>query len=518
MDGDLGNRAMHFLTKFGRMKNIINRINFNDFHMKFTIDRDYYESNIFQALDAGKNIVIPTMSAGYANQIYSDIADKYPHLKLALYTSSSGGQEKVKLKNVDEHWSDVNVLIYSPTISAGVSFDKIHVDIIFGAICSNSCSERDYHQMLRRVRKINQKDILIFNYSNFTLNPECSYTTYKESKAHCLAIKDINLKRAYVKDDQNRTKIAYTMDDYDENYIYNKAEDMNSSFDCFLTTFISRAIKKGFTYEFILDTNTLDHERKNMTARLNWRIEELLHARDIDHSEAMVLQQKTHKLEDSKDDKLALDKYFIKRELGVDKLDDDILERYHYKYSRITNFTCLIDKSNIPKTHDNQTDELLFKLPIIQGLLKELGFQHVFDNKTRYTKDEIIAKINKLKGSNIFTDAKVYHKVFGSSSSKLTKLFDEHSSLKAKLGFINSVLCAFGIVLMTTRVQEQKGKKTSYYSLGHLDHIAEILMMRSKKGNLFEDSTSIFKQPEQLVFQHLIIEEQQSQNVVGISA
>jgi hypothetical protein len=181
----------------------------------------------------------------------------------------------------------------------------------------------------------------------------------------------MNLKRAYVKDDQNRTKIAYTMDDYDENYIYNKAEDMNSSFDCFLTTFISRAIKKGFTYEFILDTNTLDHERKNMTARLNWRIEELLHARDIDHSEAMVLQQKTHKLEDSKDDKLALDKYFIKRELGVDKLDDDILERYHYKYSRITNFTCLIDKSNIPKTHDNQTDELLFKLPIIQGLLKD---------------------------------------------------------------------------------------------------------------------------------------------------
>ena len=162
--------------------------------------------------------------------------------------------------------------------------------------------------MLRRVRKINQKDILIFNYSNFTLNPECSYTTDKDSKAYCLAIK--NIKRAYVKDDQNRTNIAYTLDDYDENYIYNKAEDMNSSFDCFLTTFISRAIKKGFTYEFILDTNTLDHERKNMTARLNWRIEELLHARDIDHSEAMVLQQKTHKLEDSKDDKLALDKYF----------------------------------------------------------------------------------------------------------------------------------------------------------------------------------------------------------------
>jgi len=100
------------------------------------------------------------MSAGYANQVISDIASRYPHLKLALYTSSSGGQEKVKLKKVDEHWSDVNALIYSPTISAGVSFDKIHFDIMLGVmICSNSCSERDYHQIIRRVRKVDEKDM-----------------------------------------------------------------------------------------------------------------------------------------------------------------------------------------------------------------------------------------------------------------------------------------------------------------------------------------------------------------------
>ena len=149
-------------------------------------------------------------------------------------------------------------------------------------------------------------------------------------------------------------------------------------------------------------------------------------------------------------------------------------------------------------------------MPIIRRLLKEFGFQHAVDNKNRYTKHEIVTKINKEKGTTIFTDAKVYHKVFGSSSKRLTELFDEHASLKVKLGFINSVLCEFGIVLMTTRVQEQTGKNTSYYSLGHPDHIAEILMMRSKKGNLFEDSTSILKQPEQMVFQHLIIEEHQS--------
>ena len=45
-----------------------------------------------------KNIVIPSMSAGFANQIFSEITEKYPDLKVVLYTSSSGGKEKTKMK------------------------------------------------------------------------------------------------------------------------------------------------------------------------------------------------------------------------------------------------------------------------------------------------------------------------------------------------------------------------------------------------------------------------------------
>ena len=153
MDGDLGSRAMHFLNKYGNAINIINTVKFNTFNLSITSKISYVESQIFEALDQKKNIVIPSMSAGFANQIFSEITEKYPDLKVVLYTSSSGGKEKTKMKNVDELWSDVNVLIYSPTISAGVSFDKYHFHKIFGVICNSSCSARDYHQMLRRVRK-----------------------------------------------------------------------------------------------------------------------------------------------------------------------------------------------------------------------------------------------------------------------------------------------------------------------------------------------------------------------------
>ena len=159
------------------------------------------------------------MSAGYANQMYDELTTRYPEMKIALYTASTGGKEKVKLNNVDALWSEVNVWIHSPAKSAGVSFDKVHFDLIVGVICNGSCAERDYHQMLRRVRKIEENNILILNYSNFRIDPTSHHVTYAETKEYCLKVKDINLKRSY-ENSGGETKIKYKMDAFDEIYIF----------------------------------------------------------------------------------------------------------------------------------------------------------------------------------------------------------------------------------------------------------------------------------------------------------
>ena len=62
--------------------------------MSITPNRNYYESQIYKALDNNKNIVIPTMSAGYANQIYDEITTKYPQLKVAFYRRKREGKIK----------------------------------------------------------------------------------------------------------------------------------------------------------------------------------------------------------------------------------------------------------------------------------------------------------------------------------------------------------------------------------------------------------------------------------------
>jgi hypothetical protein len=249
--------------------------------------------------------------------------------------------------------------------------------------------------MLRRIRKIEDTNIVIFNYSGFKL---CNFPciTYEETKAQCIALKDRTFKRTY-KQEGNITKISYNLDSYDEIYIYNKTEEENSSRNRFLMTFLAMADKKGFQYELLDDE---DNSALNQEHRLNWRIEELLQSKDISNQEAQALQMKTNKLEDTKDDKLKLDRHFIKFKLGVDTLDEDILKAYHYKYHHIMNFTALIDDANIPITNDNHHDELKCKVPIINELIQHLGFKHVFDTDKLYNKSDFENNIVNMKGIN----------------------------------------------------------------------------------------------------------------------
>jgi len=38
-----------------------------------------------------------------------------------------------------DKWSNADVVIYSPTIEAGVSFDRVHFDRLYGIMCK-SCT------------------------------------------------------------------------------------------------------------------------------------------------------------------------------------------------------------------------------------------------------------------------------------------------------------------------------------------------------------------------------------------
>ena len=96
-------------------------------------------------------------------------------------------------------------------------------------------------------------------------------------------------------------------------YLYlNKAEELNSEQDVSLSAFLSRALQKCIEFEISTTTTNLNYTRINTSHRISNKIDELLPSRDTTHQEAELLQMKVTKLEDSKDDKLMLDRYSIK--------------------------------------------------------------------------------------------------------------------------------------------------------------------------------------------------------------
>ena len=70
-----------------------------------------------------------------------------------IYTSLTDDKIKMELDNVNNVWVKADILIYSPTVEAGVNFDIPHFNKVFGILSNNSTSQRSFLQMMNRIRK-----------------------------------------------------------------------------------------------------------------------------------------------------------------------------------------------------------------------------------------------------------------------------------------------------------------------------------------------------------------------------
>ena len=62
--------------------------------------------------------------------------------KMMIYTRDTDQLTKaIHIKNVNDYWADYDIIIYSPTISVGISFDIPNkFDNIFLYTCNDSCN------------------------------------------------------------------------------------------------------------------------------------------------------------------------------------------------------------------------------------------------------------------------------------------------------------------------------------------------------------------------------------------
>ena len=135
-----------------------------------TDDRWYYYTEVGawlcglrEYLTRGRRVVIPTSSLTEARGIMCGLRGQFPQLKVYLYSSeTSPGEKRDHFSDVNKFWAEYDVLIYTPTVSAGVSFEVVHYDAIFAYFSDMSCPAETCIQMIGRIRDVGLKEYHVF--------------------------------------------------------------------------------------------------------------------------------------------------------------------------------------------------------------------------------------------------------------------------------------------------------------------------------------------------------------------
>ena len=171
MDANMSNQTYLTVTRLrpnpDQLLHLNTYLNATEESYLFTFDENQWVGHLYEALLNSKKIVVVLNSLKEAEKTYVATTALFPTKKIKIYSSKSTPQEREDLNYVNEKWSQLDVLIYTPTISAGVSYEIEHFDILFGYFVNQSCTVETCRQMMGRIRSIKNHIICLKSFPMF---------------------------------------------------------------------------------------------------------------------------------------------------------------------------------------------------------------------------------------------------------------------------------------------------------------------------------------------------------------
>lgn len=497
LDGDLDNRSYAFLQQFESSIHLKNNYLNREKELKIVEDELLFSQSIISELDLNHRIVICSMSSEEATKQKNILTEAYPDKQIFLYTGKTSDIVKNEhLSDVTKFWSTADVVIYSPTVEAGVNFDiKDHFHKIYGILCTQSTSQRSFLQMLSRVRHHSDKSIMILN-TKIKLNTTTNFYTFDEVKEGLISTRSIVLKADYVEENGQIIK-RKIINAYDINSIYNKVEALNKNTCYFIQYLKQLSESKGYSFEYVSkDAKPIAKEINNQS-----RSELILNQIDISNQEYQGLLLKQHQMKASEEDKLLIERHYYKKVLGVDKLNETILKNFYHNESTIKNFIYLLDDYILNSNADAKAENRKACINIVNELIETLGFT-IYNSKS-YSQSEFIKKIDlAFKNSLLFTDSKTSKILFNQAKTKI-----EQTNIKQVMGYINSILKNYNLKISSVYA---KGKKkigeNLEYTLNQLNGINEIIHYLKSNGQIINDPKKQIIEPTEFIYGDLVIE------------
>lgn len=468
LDGDMSERAYRYLHNFGNSMNIINIYQTKQKYYELNSDIIQFRESIFNDLKNGHKVVLVSMSSVMCDDIILQIKKKFPYKKIKCYTALTDDEQKqLDFDNVNETWSKLDFLCYSPTIEAGVDFNKIHFTKMYGYICSKSCSARSFMQMMGRIRYIKSDHINILNETLPLCNDDRTHFD-----AMCNALHNTFNIEAYTRKEiiiNDRYAVTFELQPYNINYIYNMLEKRNSNFHSFVTEFSRLCLLKGHDININIGI-------KVKVDRLN-KLDKIISAKDVNSCDYKILMNKQLDDKATEIDKLQIGKYIYQKQYGIKHLNKKLI--YKVSNTILKNYIYLSDERNIPKNHyhDMTIKKTIIKVNKIRELIIKLGFNNIYSDiilpKNIFDKN-IKKNCKKLEIFNNINDTKLLFEIDHRTSSK------PFESDKSRLAYLNVLLHQYSVKIESNR----KGhNKIPHYKLIRLENIDEIMLYKKLNGH-----------------------------------
>jgi len=140
---------------------------------------------------AGQRIGLVCLSAKVAKREHHRLKEMFPDKRGLLYTGDTKESRKQnELANVDREWKGADWVIFTPTITAGISC-TLPFDAVFAYGCKGSAGPMDFHQMIQRFRNVTSHQYFVYLENMGTTIRKTTPVTYKDAEnaltlPHCM--------------------------------------------------------------------------------------------------------------------------------------------------------------------------------------------------------------------------------------------------------------------------------------------------------------------------------------------
>jgi hypothetical protein len=171
LDADLSDRSINYLknninidtNKDNKCTIILNNFKPCNSYTFAVMKYNDWLVKIFDYIKENKKIVIPIASNNKAKDLVNKINTDYPDKKVLLIHKETSDEDKLDhVINVNKSWSNYDIVVYTPSVSMGISYDlENYFDVIFAYGCHNSLGAQEFCQMIHRVRHPKESTIYL---------------------------------------------------------------------------------------------------------------------------------------------------------------------------------------------------------------------------------------------------------------------------------------------------------------------------------------------------------------------